>query len=60
CAETCIKNTSPGSCSATDERCLCASLPYVHAVESCIETSCPTTQIGAADSALAAICSQAV
>ncbi|KAI0718651.1 hypothetical protein C8Q72DRAFT_134773 [Fomitopsis betulina] len=56
CASTCIQNTSPGSCSPSDEQCLCTSSTYVNALGTCIHTSCSTADIAAAESALKAIC----
>ncbi|KAI0718654.1 hypothetical protein C8Q72DRAFT_789037 [Fomitopsis betulina] len=59
CAESCIGSATVGSCSASDEQCLCSSSAFVDSVESCIEKSCSAGDIQSSLQAAEAVCAQA-
>ncbi|PAV18153.1 hypothetical protein PNOK_0663900 [Pyrrhoderma noxium] len=49
CALTCIASADTGSCSQTDTSCLCNDQSFVSSTTTCIETSCSSDDVAAAE-----------
>ncbi|KIM54030.1 hypothetical protein SCLCIDRAFT_1222324 [Scleroderma citrinum Foug A] len=56
CATTCITGASLGSCSATDDSCLCNDQAFISSTTSCIESSCTGNDLVEAEQYAQAIC----
>ncbi|KAH9947877.1 hypothetical protein B0H21DRAFT_736774 [Amylocystis lapponica] len=56
CADPCIENADLGSCSASDDTCLCNSSAFVNSVTSCITSSCTGSDLAEAEQAAVALC----
>ncbi|KIK57433.1 hypothetical protein GYMLUDRAFT_46314 [Collybiopsis luxurians FD-317 M1] len=59
CAVSCLASAPTGSCSTSDEKCLCSSSQFIAGASSCIESSCSGSDIQSALGAAATLCAQA-
>ncbi|CAE6402842.1 unnamed protein product [Rhizoctonia solani] len=59
CAEPCIGQASPGSCSLSDNTCLCQNASYCNATNTCFKNSCSATDWKAAYDYSVSLCNQA-
>ncbi|KAK0475882.1 hypothetical protein IW261DRAFT_463189 [Armillaria novae-zelandiae] len=58
CAIPCITNVDYGSCSPSDNACLCKSATYVNTTTTCIESSCTGSDLTTAIATAQALCAQ--
>ncbi|TFY57793.1 hypothetical protein EVJ58_g6814 [Rhodofomes roseus] len=56
CAESCLANANFGSCSSSDDTCLCNSSVFVNSVTSCIQSSCTGSDLTTAESDAQQLC----
>ncbi|OCH90486.1 hypothetical protein OBBRIDRAFT_834981 [Obba rivulosa] len=56
CAENCLVDADFGSCSQTDDVCLCNSASFVNSVTSCITSSCSGSDLTTAESEAVGLC----
>lgn len=60
CALPCITNVDYGSCSPSDNACLCKSATYVNTTTTCIESSCTGSDLTTAIATAQALCAEVV
>ncbi|KAK0444253.1 uncharacterized protein EV420DRAFT_1574977 [Desarmillaria tabescens] len=58
CALPCITNVDYGSCSPSDNACLCKSETYVNTTTTCIESSCTGSDLTTAIATAQALCAE--
>ncbi|SJL09212.1 uncharacterized protein ARMOST_12588 [Armillaria ostoyae] len=58
CALPCITNVDYGSCSPSDNACLCKSATYVNTTTTCIESSCTGSDLTTAIATAQALCAE--
>ncbi|EMD36956.1 hypothetical protein CERSUDRAFT_83981 [Gelatoporia subvermispora B] len=56
CAENCLVDADFGSCSQTDDVCLCNSSAFVNSVTSCITSSCTGSDLTTAEGEAVGLC----
>ncbi|EIW56125.1 uncharacterized protein TRAVEDRAFT_85575, partial [Trametes versicolor FP-101664 SS1] len=56
CAQSCIASADLGSCSATDNSCLCQSQTYLATLSSCLAVSCTGADLQQAEDTLTSTC----
>ncbi|KAB5592968.1 hypothetical protein CTheo_3603 [Ceratobasidium theobromae] len=59
CALKCMTSASTGSCSPTDNTCLCKSEAFVDTIYNCFYASCSASEFETATAAARALCSAA-
>ncbi|CEL53294.1 hypothetical protein RSOLAG1IB_06261 [Rhizoctonia solani AG-1 IB] len=59
CAQPCLGQASPGSCSLTDNACLCRNAAYCNATNTCFKNSCSAADWKTAYDFSVALCRQA-
>ncbi|CAE6421915.1 unnamed protein product [Rhizoctonia solani] len=59
CAQSCVGQASPGSCSLTDNACLCQNASYCNATNDCFRTSCSSADWTSAYNYAVELCNQA-
>ena len=60
CAISCLQNADLGSCSATDNVCLCNNQPFIDSTTACIENACSGDDLANAEAFAVAICESVV
>ncbi|EIN14671.1 hypothetical protein PUNSTDRAFT_118091 [Punctularia strigosozonata HHB-11173 SS5] len=56
CAVPCLTSAPMGSCSQTDDTCLCHNSDFINGATSCIESSCSGDDLKNAEAAAQALC----
>ncbi|CAE6433594.1 unnamed protein product [Rhizoctonia solani] len=59
CAQSCVGQASPGSCSLTDNACLCQNASYCNTTNDCFRTSCSYADWTSAYNYSVQLCNQA-
>ncbi|CAE6406950.1 unnamed protein product [Rhizoctonia solani] len=59
CAHSCLGQASPGSCSLTDNACLCRNAAYCNATNTCFKNSCSSADWKTAYDYSVTLCRQA-
>ncbi|KAG9078242.1 hypothetical protein FS749_009787 [Ceratobasidium sp. UAMH 11750] len=59
CAQPCVGQASGGSCSMTDNTCLCQNSSYCNATNNCFHSSCSLNDWRTAYNTAVAMCNQA-
>ncbi|KAH7337456.1 hypothetical protein B0J17DRAFT_718219 [Rhizoctonia solani] len=59
CAQSCIGQASPGSCSLTDNTCMCQNASYCNATNNCFQSSCSNADWKTAYDYAVELCRQA-
>ncbi|KIO16739.1 hypothetical protein M407DRAFT_85663, partial [Tulasnella calospora MUT 4182] len=60
CGIPCLTNADAGTCSPTDNTCLCKSDAYLRSTTSCIQSSCSAADLATAAGLAQQLCKAAV